>query len=301
MIPLNTKNILPATENHLTTVQGIITNEVTYEAKIKRAISRWDNKTSSNAARAAFDNVKSVLKDMCSGASICVYCEHNEATDIEHIYPKRLYPEKAFTWANYVFACGNCNSRYKADNFKIFNPAGTIIIQDITPKVGVYLVPTNEDALFINQRSEDPMALLELDIISRQFIFREIYPQGTREYEKAKYTKDLLDLNGRQDLVRQRKAAHKWYLHELRNYIRVKSTANFNELIIAVNGESEIDSTEIDETAVFAIEKQKILDSIKNDILTHSHPTVWRELIRQRTDLPKTNLLLGQALEVLTW
>lgn len=296
MIQLSFKNLLPKSVSHLALVQKDINNELTFEAKAKKAKSKWNGKTGSNAARDAFDNIKTVLQDMCSGVQICVYCEHNEATDIEHIYPKRLYPEKAFTWSNYVFACGRCNSLYKAENFKIFNPARSMNIDDITPKPKVYTQPANDDALFINQRAEDPMALLELDIVNQQYLFREIYGNGTREYEKAKYTIDILGLNDRADLVRQRKAAHKWYLTELRKYVAVKNSADYNSLILAASGEIVIDAT-----AVFADEKQKVLNLIKDDILSHSHPTVWRELIRQRTQLPQTNLLFDQAFEILQW
>lgn len=232
---------------------------------------------------------------MCSGVQICVYCEHNEATDIEHIYPKRLYPEKAFTWDNYVFACGRCNTHYKGENFKIFSPIGSATVQDITPQVDVYNIPSNDDAVFIHQRNEDPMALLELDILNQQYIFSERYADG-RNYEKAKYTKEILGLNERADLVRQRKAAHRWYFSELSKYVAVKNAVDFNSLILAAKGEIIIDTT-----SVFAIEKQRSLDSIKDDIISHSHPTVWKELIRQRDQLPQTNVLINQAIEILAW
>lgn len=295
MIQLISRDLQPASVTHLATVQTEINNEITFEAKAKKAKAKWTGKTGSAAAQLAFTDVKTVLANMCSGVQICVYCEHNEATDIEHIYPKRLYPEKAFTWANYVFACGRCNTHYKGENFKIFNPAGSATIQDITPQLNVYTIPSNNDAVFINQRREDPMALLELDILNQQYIFSEKFPNG-RDYEKAKYTKDLLGLNERADLVRQRKAAHRWYFSELNKYVAIKNAADFNSLTLAARGEIIIDIT-----SEFATEKQRAIDSIKDDILSHSHPTVWKELIRQREQLPQTNILINQAVEILTW
>lgn len=296
MIRLNSKNLLAASNAHLVSVQQDIDKEVTFEAKAKKAKLKWEGKTGSHAAQGAFSDIKNVLTDMCSGVQICVYCEHNEATDIEHIYPKRLYPDKAFTWNNYLFACGKCNTHYKAENFKIFSPAGSITVVDITPKPKVYVQPANDDALFINQRLEDPMTLLKLDIVNQQYLFREIHAAGTREYEKAKYTKDLLGLNDRADLVRQRQAAHKWYLSELKKYVAVKNAADFNVLTLVASGEVIVDTT-----APFANEKKRVLNSIKHDLLSHSHPTVWRELIRQRNQLPQTNLLFNQAPEILNW
>ncbi|MCX6324656.1 MAG: hypothetical protein NTZ41_10685 [Sphingobacteriales bacterium] len=170
-------------------------------------------------------------------------------------------------------------------------------VKDITPKPKVYTQPPNDDAVFINQLIENPMALFKLDIVNRQYIFIEMYANGTREYEKANYTKILLGLNERADLVRQRKAAHGWYLSELRKYVAVKHAANFIELKLAASGDLIID-----DHAVFSNEKQRVLSVIKHDILlSHSHPTVLKELIRQRADLPSTNVLLAQANEILTW
>jgi hypothetical protein len=296
MIQLNYRNIQNASITHLSSVQQDINGEATYEAKAKKAKSKWASKASSFAAQAAFSDIKGVLKDMCSGSQICVYCEHNEATDIEHIYPKRLYPEKTFTWANYVFACGNCNSHYKGENFKIFNPVDTSTTEDITPLPTTYVQPTNDDAVFINQRVENPMELLELNILDRLYIYRERHAPGTREYEKAKYTKDVLGLNERADLVKQRKAAHVWYISELGKYVVIKNATNFDELKVASNDENIII-----ETALYESEKQKVLAIVKKEILSHSHPTVLRELIRQRGNLPTANSLFEQAPEILTW
>ncbi len=295
MIQLSSKEINKTTETQLASFQKEIDGEDTFEAKIEKAKAKWKNKDSTNDAKNAFKNVKNVLTEMCSGDRICVYCEHNEATDIEHIYPKRLYPEKTFSWANYVYACGKCNSHYKAENFSIFNPIDSITVQDVTPKRNDYSKPINDDALFINQRIENPMDFLELDIVYGQYIFREIFTKGTREYEKAKYTKILLGLNDRADLVKQREAAHLWYLSKLKKYVLVKRSENFIQLQEADYGKNVI------ENIGFEIEKHKILNVLKAEILSHSHQTVWKELIRQRKDLPKTNSLLSEAPEILNW
>jgi hypothetical protein len=295
MIQLNYNNPQQTSITHLTAVQQAITNQPSFRRQVEEANRRWHNKTGSQAATEAFADVKLVLSERCSGKQICVYCEHNEATDIEHIFPKRLYPEKAFTWTNYVLACCNCNTHYKREHFKIFNPVGSLTVEDITPQRDVFTQPVNDDALFINQRNEDPMRLLELDLLYGSYLFIECQPHGTRAFEKAKYTKDLLGLNERADLVRQRKAAHKFYFSELRKYVDVKNATNFTQLIDAFDSDVIV----IDLTALFATEKQRALDVIKNDILSHSHPTVWNELKRQRSKLPKTNILFSQAPELL--
>lgn len=278
-------------------IQQLISDEASFEARAKKANSKWESKTSSMVAKVAFQEIKDTLLKMCVGVEICVYCENNEATDIEHIYPKKLYPEKTFVWRNYVLACGKCNTHYKSDKFKIFNPRNSTTEIDITPPRGQYLKPQTKDALFINQRVEDPMDFLELDLINQQFIFTERHPEGTREYLKAKYTIALLGLNTRAALTEQRRHATIHFRNLLEKYVNAKQAQNFADLMIAIND----DFNGIDQSKAFQQEKKRILNSLKNDITSYSHPTVWKELIRQRNNLPKINAFLNQAPEAIRW
>ncbi|MEO8148998.1 MAG: HNH endonuclease [Bacteroidia bacterium] len=296
MINLNSETIQASSVAHLSLVQNQIINESTFEAQAKKANAKWSSKAS-GTGKAAFKDIRNTLIRMCVGVEICVYCEQNEATDIEHIFPKKLYPEKAFAWDNYVLACSKCNTHHKSDKFKIFNPKNSTTAQDVTPARGTFTKPANDDALFINQRIENPLDFLELDLVNQQFVFTEKFAAGTREYLKAKYTKDLLGLNTRAALVANRKNAAKFFISRLEKYVAAKNAQNFQDLINAIND----DWGAIDKNKNFANAKQGILDSIKNDILSYSHPTVWKELIRQRQKLPKTNTLLNQAPEALNW
>ena len=296
MTNLNSKNIQASSVTHLSLVQQDIINEPTFEAQAKKAKAKWDSKTS-GGGKAAFKNIKETLIGMCVGVEICVYCEQNEATDIEHIYPKKLYPEKAFTWNNYVLACGKCNTHYKSDKFKIFNPQNSTTEEDVTPPRGTFVKPANDDSLFINQRVENPLDFFELDLVNQQFVFTEKFPEGTREHKRAKYTKDLLGLNTRAALVANRRNAAKFYVSRLEKYVAAKAATTFQELTDSIND----DWGALDHTKDFDLEKNRIIDSIKSDILSYSHPTVWKELVRQRQNLPKTNLFLTQAPEALTW
>ena len=298
MIQLFSNQLLPATTIHLIAVQGRISGEATFQEKCIKAKREWSSKTSSQVAQAAFTDIKSKLKEMCSGTTICVYCEHNEATDIEHIYPKRLFPEKAFIWENYVFACGNCNTHYKRDSFKVFEPAQTATSVDLTPTdYKGFAQPATDDTVFINQREEDPMTLLELDFVQYSFYFMERHLAGSREYEKAKYTKDLLGLNTRDDLVEQRKAAFGFYKQELVKYVSISNSIDLIQLEDCVDG--VIDT--VSQVANFAHEQQRLKDAIRNRILKHTHRTVWKEMIRQRQQLPTTLSLFNQAPEALNW
>ncbi|MEI6140658.1 MAG: HNH endonuclease [Mariniphaga sp.] len=226
MIHLNSKSIHISSVQHLNSVQSIIANEPTFEAKVKKADLKWNGKTS-GAGKLVFNDIKTALTQMCVGVDICVYCEQNEATDIEHIFPKRLYPEKAFDWDNYVLACGKCNSHHKQDKFRIFNPLNSATEEIVTPDWKTYLQPSNDDSLFINQRIEDPMYYFELDLVYGQFIFIERFPIGTREFKKAEFTKDVLGLNSRPALVANRRNAAKFYISRLEKYNKAKSSNNF--------------------------------------------------------------------------
>lgn len=292
MLPLNSKNLTHQNLDHLASRQKIVNDLPDFESKAKRASALWDSKSASR-----FGEIRQVLKEMCVGMEICVYCENNEATDVEHIYPKKLYPEKTFRWENYVLACGKCNSHHKSDKFRIFVGKNSPAFQDITPPRGTYTQPANDDALFINQRNEDPMDFLELDLLNRTFVFVERSQEGSREYNRASFTKNLLGLNTRAALVMARKSAAVFFVSRLESYVKAKKSNTMQELKDAVND----DLGSINSAAAFNQEKQRIIDSIKADIESNAHPTVWRELIRQRANLPKTNGLLTDAPEATAW
>jgi uncharacterized protein (TIGR02646 family) len=299
MLKLISKNIEAKTVTHLASVQKSISDKSTFELKAKEANSAWNNKRGSKDARAAFDDIKKTLVEMCVGVEICVYCEQNEATDIEHIYPKKLYPEKAFVWGNYVLACGKCNSHHKSDKFRIFHPQYSTSELDVTPPRKTFREPENDDALFINQRVEDPMDFLELDLTTQpqQFIYTERHPEGTRKYLKAKYTIELLGLNRRSTLIKARRNAVLYFRDRLIEYENVINSKDFDELKKAIHD----DFGGVNENANFDAEKERIKESIKEAVQSYSHPSVWLELIRQRANLPKINSLLNAAPETINW
>lgn len=79
-----------------------------------RAAALWRCRTNKT-----FDEIREKLSTTCTGRVRCMYCEDSEATDIEHFYPKSVYPLRAFEWANYLLACSNCNSNYKRTQFPL--------------------------------------------------------------------------------------------------------------------------------------------------------------------------------------
>lgn len=296
MIPLSSKNLSRESADFLSKRQQDIDSKADFEAKAKRADQLWSNK-GSQAAKKAFGEIKKLLIDMCVGTEICNYCENNEAADVEHIYPKKIFPERAFVWKNYLLACKKCNTTHKQEKFFVFNPKGSNKVQDVKPPRGNYISPPNDDAAFLDPREENPMDYLWLDL--KTFFFAELtvkHPEGSRGYEKANNTLDILQLNARNALPEARRAAAKYYIDRLQQYVNVKQAADYQTLLASLG-----DFDEIDTTKPFDAEKPQILEKIKHSILTHTHPTVWKEIQRQQLKLNKAKTLFQQAPEALTW
>lgn len=298
MIHLPNKSILQPSETHLAQIQQQIDSEPDFEKKVKRAKSEWDNKGGSVAKKTAFDDIKSVLTTMSVDLTICNYCENNEATDIEHIFPKRLFPDKAFCWDNYLLACGKCNSHHKKDKFETFYPAFSDTKLDITPKLNLYVPPPTNDSVFINPRAENPLAFMELDLKTFQLIsFPSPDIISVRDASRADYTIETLGLNTREQVVKARQTAANAYISNLEKYVQVKKAATIDELEKITHFPKDSD-----ETQDFTIKQARLLDALSMAIQQASHPTVWKELVRQRDSLSwKERSLFSQAPEALLW
>lgn len=293
MLQLKNKNLSPETQRHLGSRQSDINGKATFVAKADRAGTLWDSKTGSQAGAHAFSEVKSTLISMCIGVEICNYCEQSEASDIEHILPKSLFPNKAFVWDNYLLACKKCNTTHKLDAMYVFNPANsanTIWVDRGTE-------PPSTDYAFIQPRLEDPMDWMQLNFSDFLFYARPPYAPGTRGFEKVERTLEILELNNRRSLIKYRREAFSNYKRLLREYVDAKRATTHQELENAVNGDPQVNPG-----IPVANEQQRLLDGIRNSILTSEHPTVWREMIRQLTSLPPgIQQLFHQAPEALSW
>jgi uncharacterized protein (TIGR02646 family) len=292
MLHLPSKNLSKTTQDYLSKLQKKVDDEVSFEKKAAKAKSLWESKHASKAGKEAFNEIREVLETMCVGKRTCNYCEHDRAFDIEHIYPKSLYPSLAFVWENYLLACKGCNSAYKLDQFAIFKPKGSnlkhILVRNSEPD--------NDDSLLINPRNEDPTVFLRLNLVSQTFFYDPMHEENTREYMRADYTAECLELNKDEELIVARKNHTKTYLERLQNYLKAKESSTFDDLDVATNGFPSSDRTQ-----PFEDEKQRILENIRNSFKELSHPTVWFELKRQRAKLPKTNQLFNQLPEALDW
>lgn len=190
---------------------------------------------------------------MCSGANRCVYCEDSVSDEVEHIYPKDLYPGKCFDWNNYVYACGPCNGP-KNNQFAVFrNSDGAFKI--VNSSRGQEAVePPSGDAVLLNPRLENPLDYCMLDL-SSTFKFVITAEPGTRNYIRACYTfNTILRLNDQREYLRKARAnAYTMYRARLYEYTKQK------------------------ERGVDQVQLYKLIDGIR----TEAHPTVWKEMQRQ--------------------
>ena len=296
MLKIISSTISSDTQTHLNSQQADINGQASYEEQVKRAATLWNGKEGSIPKKAAFVDIKTKLTKNAVGEHYCGYCEHNEHSDIEHIYPKGLYPNKAFVWENYLWACKKCNSGLKLDKFKIFNPLGSSNTLDIRPSRNrTYVQPLNEDAVLINPRVDEPLDYLYLDLQSGILV---THPSLTssRDIERADYTLELLNIDTREGLMKARIEAQKSFINSLKRYIIAKNAASFEELEECMEELQPV-------TFLNSLEFEKTITclNIQKDITTRNHPTVWKEIQRQSSSFAKLTKLFTQAPEALEW
>jgi len=251
MIQLITQFPDQETLDHLKGLQDKVDILGTFEARAEKAKKLFEQRN--KKGNRTFDKVKETLTKMCSGAERCVYCEDSKCDEVEHIFPKDLYPEKCFTWDNYVYACGPCNGP-KNNQFAIFRQSDGAF-QIVNPSHReASIEPPPGDAVLLNPRMEDPLAYCILDLAST-FKFVITANPASREYRRADYTfNTVLRLNDQREYLRQaRKSAFSMYKARLFEYTVKKG-----------NGAEPA-------------QLEKMIDGIKKE----AHPTVWKEMQRQ--------------------
>jgi hypothetical protein len=210
-----------------------------------------------------------------------VYCESSLGDEVEHIYPKDIFPGKCFDWDNYVYACGPCNGpknnqfavfQHSDGQFKIVNsPAGTPASE-----------PPPGDAVWINCRVENPLdfAILDLKDTFKFFPLPHLDPQGKQRVEYTYQVVLRLNDAEREPIRKARELAFENYSARLFRYV-AKKKANAD---------------------------QQTLDKIVAGIKEEAHHTVWKEMQRyyRMGKLAEVNEELKQLFddagpEALTW
>ncbi len=266
MVPVPKKALPKAAAQGLKRYQAAVNSVPDYPARVAAAKALFS--THNRPSDSTFKAVRQALHEMCYGSRRCMYCEDAPADEVEHFRPKDLYPELAFAWDNYLYACGPCNGP-KNNQFSVIS-RGRIV--DVTRRKDDPVVPPRKGrSALINPREENPFDFLMLDIINT-FEFVIVPPKGTLEYDRAEYTRRVLRLNDREILKTARRTAFGAYRSLIKDY--------GNEL---------------------AAGNAAAANRIKGYICESNHATVWAEMKRQRKSIGELKALFDRASDALDW
>ncbi|WP_141328739.1 hypothetical protein [Myxococcus sp. AB025B] len=268
MIRLPEKDLPEAARRRLASWQSDVDALTSHAERVREARLRFRQRNTSR--NATFVVVRQRLTDLCSGARRCGYCEDSGVDEIDHIWPKDLYPEQVFAWRNFLYACGGCNVA-KRDAFAVFPGRARSLLEVGRTHRDVMRPPPAGVPGLIDPRGEDPMELLGLDLLGT-FRILPLGKKGTRGYARAAYSLRVLQLN-REVLTVARREAFFSYRARLAEYVSLKERdASAKDLALRVQ----------------AIQRA-------------SHPTVWREMQRMQKHLPQLRALFRKAPEALAW
>jgi uncharacterized protein (TIGR02646 family) len=256
-------------QTHLASLQAEINALITFEERVTLAERHWNNRTNNRA----FDAVKTALQILRPN-SYCCYCESDRTSAIEHIWPKAYYPDRAFVWENYLYACSKCNSEHKKAKWAIFcADTGVDYVEEISwhcQQEGRWIKnpPPQGDPVFLDLCQEDPQALIRLDLETFEFV---PHTHAPREQVRVHYTIEILRLNDG-FLPEAREHSFRAYRDKLRDYVALS----------VVERKLQVEQ----KAAAFQNVPQK---------------TVWREMQRWHQRIPELDALFTQAPEALDW
>lgn len=80
-------------------------------------VKTWNNAGQTKKIK----TTRATLKQMTGGRQRCMYCSDSAGTDIEHFWPKSVYPERMFQWLNMLLCCTGCGRDCKGSKFPLDN------------------------------------------------------------------------------------------------------------------------------------------------------------------------------------
>ncbi|MDN7790484.1 hypothetical protein QZM66_23240 [Burkholderia contaminans] len=245
MLKYNCGSLSKASNTSLASLQAKVDACATHADKYNLA-----NKLFSSKTAAVWGRIRAKLGAVSPPGDACFYCERDRYRDIEHVRPKRHYPESCFVWGNYLYACTICNQDRKKDKYAVFDANDNVVEFDRSLPI-TSPVPVGDHVL-IDLRLENPMDFLKLDLDTGRFV-----PIGNAKSRKrGKFTRDLFDLN-ESSLSR----------------MRVQAVSAFRDYLSRYN--VAFDAGDGPKSAL-----------ILTEILKLPHPTVLAEMRRQQQQRP---------------
>lgn len=262
MIQIDNNQLPENLELFLKNLQLKVDSKNTFSEKVLLAKSLWETK-GGKIGKVAFGEIKNILETMCVSINTCNYCEQSEAGDIEHIYPKSFFPESAFIWTNYLFACKQCNTGLKLDKCYVIDDANNLIYLERG------LEPIYKNIAFINPRIENPNSFMYLNMETWTFdILDEI---SIVDKFKAEKTIEILELNTKDILKEKREKISFEIYDKLERFSKIKMANSIDEIKIAHHPLEDI----FDFTLPIEELKKQKAESVKKHIKKAPHPTVW--------------------------
>ncbi|MDJ0835054.1 MAG: hypothetical protein QNK37_00975 [Acidobacteriota bacterium] len=275
MIPLPNRDLSPDATGCLKELQDDVNGEPSYAEQVARAKTIWKNKNSP-ARKPCFDHIGATLTEMCRGARRCAYCEDSLADEIEHIKPKDLYPESAFVWENYLYACGPCNVA-KSNKFSVFKPDTEEPVLITRARNAPVVPPLKGEPLFIDPRREDPMEFMRIDVLGTFLMLPKGRKDSEDREERLRYLRAERTIS---DLKLESGTAGHLPLARKQAYRNFKT--RLGEIIAMIEEGKDV-TRDIDEF--------KAMD----------HRSVWIEIKRSRRALPDFEVLFQKHPESLNW
>ncbi|MRG96762.1 hypothetical protein [Polyangium spumosum] len=132
------------------------------QARKAEADRLWDQEKTK-----AFDEIDRVLRRMAPGNEQCMYCECSKGSDIEHFWPKEKYPGRAYTWENYLWACGICNTHFKGTQFPRDAQGKPLLVnptdEDEEPSVHLQFTPSSGKLVGLTDKGDWTVRVLGFD------------------------------------------------------------------------------------------------------------------------------------------
>jgi uncharacterized protein (TIGR02646 family) len=94
-------------------------NRFTRTAERMRARAEESKRLWKQERAPEFKEIENALQRMAPGGAMCVYCEVTRGSGIDHFRPRETYPGRTYDWRNYLWACSDCNSKYKGSQFPL--------------------------------------------------------------------------------------------------------------------------------------------------------------------------------------
>jgi uncharacterized protein (TIGR02646 family) len=90
-----------------------------------------------------YQELRKTLSEPLGTRRRCAYCSDSRAADVEHFWPKSLYPGQAFRYDNLLLVCPECN-RAKLHRFPVSNSGLPLLVNPVAddPWDVLFFVPT---------------------------------------------------------------------------------------------------------------------------------------------------------------